>query len=470
MAKFAIDLLALGGLRGFSSLWIVLYHCLNGSIYPIRLFSIVQIFYLLSGVSLVVAYGSSKQTDFVDSPGDSKMNIWQYYQNRLSRILPVYYFTLILIIPIYFNGFGNFEVDSITDSFFLRSLLVNIIPIQTWLLEYFGYMLNFPAWTVCTLIFMWIFFPYANKILQSKSDKIIIVYMFYCYWFNFFFILLGLYLPYPGYTLFIDTGLFSVNPVAKFPLFFLGMCTGMLCIRHPDDRMPWPTTFLLLFPSFKDHYQKAEISTFFSGSEESQYLIADKNVKSSETALWARRADIFGTFYLLVGIFTTVVFIVSYHYGWDEDDILSDKWNLNTKVNFFICFAQMSLVVALIRGGNDQYSWVINVMRSDIGQWLGDRSMCIYLIHWPIIRYFMWANYGKSLTWPTSYTCSEYNSTSSSDTAFYNNCENNLEDFYSALELPVLGTPIVMIMSVVAAHFLHHYVEEPGRKFFSWKS
>jgi len=464
-----MDFIALGGLRGFASLWIVLFHCFDYSTYTIPLYNIVQIFYLLSGFTLAAAYGFKKQNDL-----DNKLNIWQFYQNRVARVLPVYYFTLVLVIPVYLNGFGDFAVDSLSDTYFLHSLLINIVPIQSWLMNYFGAILNFPSWTVCTLILMWVFFPNVITILQKKTDEKILEYMFYFYWFNFFFVLFELYSPYSD--LILDWGWPAEFPITRFPIFLIGMCAGLLCVRHSDDKIPWPNTYFLLFPSFKDQLPKTATSL---PSEENRPLISNTKdipiqtstvVKLSDAELWAKRADLFGFHFFPVTILMSLVLNVSYHLGWNPMTRLNDSWNLNFIANFVVCFAQISFIVALVRGGKDQSSWVISVMRSDIGQWLGDRSMCIYLIHWPIIRYFMWVNYGKSLTWPTSYTCSDYNTTSSSDVAAYNSCVSELEDYYTATELPFWATPVILFLTLLASHFLYLYVEEPARKYFSWRT
>ena len=286
-----IDLGALSGLRGYSSIWIVLFHCFHNSGYTVELSNIVQIFYILSGFSLSVAYGLKKPTDLIKSRKDSKMINWQFYQNRLARVLPVYYFALLLVIPIYLSGFGVFEVNSIIDDSFLEILSINIIPIQSWLMGFFGTPLNFPSWTVCTLIFMWIFFPYVNEFLKSKSDKVILQYMSYCYWFNVLFVLFGLYSPYPGVDFMLDLGVFTTNPVTRFPIFLIGMCAGLLCIRHPEDRIPWPRTYFLLFPSFSDHFQRPQDPAINDASEELQPLISSNNQILTENPVSVKSID-----------------------------------------------------------------------------------------------------------------------------------------------------------------------------------
>ena len=50
----------------------------------------MPLFYLLSGYSLALAYGSS-----------SSINIKRYLRNRFARVAPLYYFSLVVFVPVY---------------------------------------------------------------------------------------------------------------------------------------------------------------------------------------------------------------------------------------------------------------------------------------------------------------------------------------------------------------------------------
>ena len=89
------DLKPLTGLRGLSSLMIVCHHaCYFSKLQQVKFFSklwlfpgwFLNIFFLLSGYSLAVAYGRN-----TGATGEA-FNIRSFYQNRFARIAPLYYF------------------------------------------------------------------------------------------------------------------------------------------------------------------------------------------------------------------------------------------------------------------------------------------------------------------------------------------------------------------------------------------
>ena len=85
---------------------------------------------------------------------------WNFYKNRFSRILPVYYVTIFYALPLYFLG-HLYEYDaSLRNWGFLGGTILSIFLQQTVLFStetYFGP--NGPTWTVSTLFFFYWFYP-----------------------------------------------------------------------------------------------------------------------------------------------------------------------------------------------------------------------------------------------------------------------------------------------------------------------
>ena len=118
-----VDMDSHNGLRGALSVYIVIFHLfLFNSQRPnidMQGPSLMPLFFILSGFSLVVGYGRKRyliQSEIcgVKLSGSNpesdvcvKFDHWKFYQNRLARVMPLYYFDiLVLYLPLLFVGFG----------------------------------------------------------------------------------------------------------------------------------------------------------------------------------------------------------------------------------------------------------------------------------------------------------------------------------------------------------------------------
>ena len=93
------DSSALLGLRGFLALYILLFHSLLYSDLRVNILgqAIVPWFYLLSGFSLALRYT------------DHEIGSKTFVQRRLYKILPIYYFSLVLAFPLIILGHNYFH-------------------------------------------------------------------------------------------------------------------------------------------------------------------------------------------------------------------------------------------------------------------------------------------------------------------------------------------------------------------------
>jgi peptidoglycan/LPS O-acetylase OafA/YrhL len=157
--------------------------------------SLMPLFFLLSGFSLAVTaknenHSSKKlQTDEEElivvnkdsnheennekhiestSISDFKMSKSRFYQNRIARVIPMYYLGLALAFPLCFVGF-NYMAPSDTAAI-IKSTVVSVVPVSTLLCFGVGFVLDGPGWTVCTLLLMWLAFPHALAGAHALSD------------------------------------------------------------------------------------------------------------------------------------------------------------------------------------------------------------------------------------------------------------------------------------------------------------
>jgi peptidoglycan/LPS O-acetylase OafA/YrhL len=121
-------------------------------------------------------------------------------------------------------------------------------------------------------------------------------------------------------------------------------------------------------------------------------------------------------------------------------------------------FIQLGVIVALTRDSGHSVS--SRVLRTPLAQWLGKLSMCIYLVHLPILYYVTWILHGSAIKWP-EIDCSQYESDDDRQV-----CEHELRTFDSVRRIPLWAMPIVWILSILFAVVLYYGVEEPGRKLF----
>ena len=125
-----VDMGALNGLRGIFAFHVMVFHAcifLGGGTYPkLNLYANVDmpLFFLLSGFSLVLAYGrttwdrsslccisdktkKASNVSHVETLEKSPkiFNAWEFYKKRLIRILPLHYLGTILVLIVWNFGY-----------------------------------------------------------------------------------------------------------------------------------------------------------------------------------------------------------------------------------------------------------------------------------------------------------------------------------------------------------------------------
>jgi hypothetical protein len=246
-----------------------------------------------------------------------------------------------------------------------------------------------------------------------------------------------------------------MNPVTRFPLFLMGVYTGVLCLRHPSSSaqatekeaeekgieekssspLPWLSSFYL-FP-------------FLSCSSSSVPPAPVSAVADSE--VWSRRATYQSVSLLLS---TLIVWgIDTWNLSQGGGGILGSVW-----FQAIVPFSQLEVIVGLTRDRSSSLAG--RYLRTPVGDWLGERSMAIYLVHYPLIFYLCWIIHGKSLSWPANLDCTKFDK----GTSQYDTCQSDLRSFNDAQSIPEWGIPVVCVSAVLLAAFLYTTVETPCRK------
>ena len=118
----------------------------------------VDFFFLLSGFILAYTYGDQEYWN--------KKNTLNFFKNRFARIAPMYYFSLVLALPLFYYFSTTSDLDStyerllafITQMTFLHGWIPIKTTLSTW---------NPPSWSLSVEMFFYILFPiFVFKILK----------------------------------------------------------------------------------------------------------------------------------------------------------------------------------------------------------------------------------------------------------------------------------------------------------------
>ena len=463
-----VDMESHGGLRGFLAVYIVVFHLLllnrQHPFINIMGSSLMPFFFVLSGFSLVVGYGRKKyllQNDICgvrlsgsnpESDNCVKFDSWKFYQNRFARVMPLYYFdSLALGLPLFLSGYGFSDWQQ-----YPMVLVVNILPVSTLLCNALGGPLDAPAWTICTLLCFWLVFPLLLPRVQRMTSDELVQAITKCYWFQFFLILIMCFvfiptLSFTGLTIDSLGCFFTMHPISRFPVFFMGVYAGELCMRHQDSMLPWPSTYFRFFPSSStdtgEEYSLLKLAENNSDTVEGIKVCTDSTIWKSRVT---RQSATLSLLFFLVSVCYLILQLCSIPAGVMLDFLLQG----------IVAFAELEIVVALTRdGGKTRISeW----FRSSVGNWFGDRSMAIYLVHFPLILYVCFMANGEPIHFPRHYVgkCDDY----PRDSDERRHCENVFKKWLSQNLIPLWGFPIVLVLTPILADLTYRFIEEPCRK------
>eukprot|EP01084_Bolivina_argentea_P240970 404648_1 len=146
-----------------------------------------------------------------------------FYQRRIARTIPLYYFTSFAAIPLVFTGYSTFISPGI---FLYISIVLTIFFVPSW----FGpFLLNPPSWFVSTIwLFYWVF-PSLLPKLQRYTNRAKQSWIVFHYCLQ---LLIGLtvyialqFVPFLSGFAF---NLATMWPPTRLPLFIMGILAGLL--------------------------------------------------------------------------------------------------------------------------------------------------------------------------------------------------------------------------------------------------
>lgn len=320
------------GIRGLLAFYIMLFHAaafstgwnLHGS-------ALMPVFFLLAGYSLAIVYGEQQR----------RFNTRRYYRNRFARIAPVYYVTMLLALPLAVFGHGWAPPSDIGWVF-----ATNLFAVQMWPslppLSFVG-----PAWTISTLAFFYLVFPWLLRWHQNQTDRslsqwiTILAVVQAVVFFAFSFAIA----PVDPWWAFWAA---HAWPISRLPVFDMGLVAGLLMLRQ---RRPDRDTAVKVMGVSTDQKQR-----------------------------WARRVDWYA------GTFAAFVIGLSALQIIGNIDLLGSWW-----MQGVFPYAILAVIVGLSVTGREASPYTQRLLSWPVFHFLGRISLALYLIHEPIIQYVAWA-------------------------------------------------------------------------------
>lgn len=111
----------------------------------------VSFFYVLSGFVMIIAYANK-----------TGINFFEYFKNRVARILPVYYLAIILMILF---------IIKFDKPLLISNIILNIFTLQAWVPSR-ALTINYAGWSISVEMFFYFSFPFLfNYIYKFKNSK-----------------------------------------------------------------------------------------------------------------------------------------------------------------------------------------------------------------------------------------------------------------------------------------------------------
>ena len=319
------------GMRGLLAFYIMLFHALSFSAgWNLHGSALMPVFFLLAGYSLAIVYGKQRP----------RFDVKHYYRNRFARIAPVYYVAMLIALPLAVFGRGWVSPSDIGWVF-----ATNIFAVQMWAslppLSFAG-----PAWTISTLAFFYLVFPWLLRWHQNQTDRSL----------NRWITILAVVQAAMFFALSFAIGPVDSSwafwashawPLSRLPVFDMGLVAGLLMLRQ--DRPDRDTDVRVMGVS-----------------------IDQKN-------RWARRIDWYaGTFVVFV-IGLSALQVVG------DIDLLGSWW-----MQGVFPYVILVVIVGLSMTSREVNSYTQRLLSWPTCLFLGRISLALYLVHEPIIQYVAW--------------------------------------------------------------------------------
>ena len=154
------------GFRGISAIWVFLFHRSIKSESEVDIIHLewigmtgqvgVALFFALSGFIMVWVYGECRFT--------SARCYWSFIGRRVARLLPLYYFSMVLSI---YDGKCMWNSENPCQGRDWLAIIFTIIPIRSWTIFNISQLLwNPPLWSVQTEFFFYLSFPFLLRLTR----------------------------------------------------------------------------------------------------------------------------------------------------------------------------------------------------------------------------------------------------------------------------------------------------------------
>ena len=419
-----------------------------------------------------------------------ELNIINFHRNRFARVFPVFYTCTIFALPYWFYGFGRIDPRQLQSLF--TALVLDVTAVISLSITYAGKSITATGWTVCTLAIMWIIFPVNFRRLHLYTNTELVHWLVAMYWLQLVILIVTYVVMKSYFTEEISFYVPYTNPLLRYPCFAMGVFGGELCLRHHRRQVlqDAPSSSSSSGEGVVEEKEQSSLTASTIGMHiyhnthrnisvlnNTSSTLGDSSSSSSSTQNdddWPR------TFLLCFPLFTMTEHKVNNEY-WSyqvqrlgfilpmlfvliglveqcvNTRIYSSLW-LQTSVPFM----QLEVIVGLTK--LTQHTATTKFLSHPICVYLGKLSMCIYLIHYPLIQYLNFIVHGKALQWPDTFDCSRYINESQSQSVEYRQCEDILNRFHQAQIMPLWGIFVIVPAALGLAVILYNYVEEPCRQ------
>jgi peptidoglycan/LPS O-acetylase OafA/YrhL len=320
------------GMRGLLAFYILLFHALAFSAgWDLHGSALMPVFFLLAGYSLAIVYGKQRP----------RFDVKHYYRNRFARIAPIYYVTMLIALPLAVFGHGWVSPSDIG-----RAFVTNLFAVQMWTSfppqSFVG-----PAWTISTLAFFYLVFPWLLRWHQNQTDRSLnrwIAILAVVQGVVFF----GLSFAIAPIDTFWAFWASHAWPISRLPVFDMGLVAGLLMLRQgSSDRDP-----------------DARVM----------------GVSIEQKKRWARRVDWHAAIFAAFVIGLSALQIVG------GINLLGSWW-----MQGVFPYVILVIIVGLSITGREANSYTQRLLSWPAFLFLGRISLALYLVHEPIIQYVAWA-------------------------------------------------------------------------------
>jgi len=320
------------GMRGLLAFYMMLFHSLAFSVgWNLHGSALMPVFFLLAGYSLAIVYGKQRPS----------FNVKHYYRNRFARIAPVYYVAMLIALPLAAFGHGWVSPSDIG-----WVLATNLFAVQMWAstppLSFVG-----PAWTISTLAFFYLVFPWLLRWHQNQTDRslnrwiTILAVVQAVVFFG-----LGLVIePIDRWWAFWAS---HAWPISRLPVFDMGLVAGLLVLRQ--------------------------------GRSDRDTAVSVMGVSTDQKNRWARRVD------WRAGTFVVFVIGLSALQILGDIDLLGSWW-----MQGVFPYVLLGIIVGLSVTSRVANPYTQRLLSWPAFLFLGRISLALYLVHEPIIQYVAWA-------------------------------------------------------------------------------